>query len=181
MANVETDGNDKIPLTALHIDSIYVQWLTALQEDDVETIRTIYNNSACQDTLLNGAIVTKELFNDCKTQFFPNRSLWLAGLYGSFKVFQEFMAFKPDVIIRDKYKNNIVHAFIYMAYYQERREQILVDMYKMLMQLVDMDTRCELLHAENADGLRPLVGACSKCGNFSSDDGNTGDQTSVSR
>src|SRR6218665_8579 len=80
----------------------------------------------------------------------------LAAVHGSLKVCDVMIQNDVDVSLVETGSYNVVHCLVYVAFYQSRNEEAVVDTYRSLCRMLSKDVMRKLLHMEESNGLRPL-------------------------
>ncbi len=161
-----TDGEMSMPIKQ------FTPWMDALKNDDLDFVKSVIN--ACtknqKDLLLNGQFMyshdSDHWLRICEhacprvhrgTQW--KRPLFILLAAGSFNVL-EFFLLSPvcneiNILATDDDDSNIIHAIV-LASKCRNDVQTYMSVYSVIMKSLDVDTKKNLLFAENKEGLRPL-------------------------
>src|SRR6218665_2504219 len=137
------------------------QWLAAIRTDDHAYVSKILDTSSRLDRekLLHGkseisATNRSDESKEPETRF--ERPFILALVSGSVKVFQVMMRYDVDVCLVEAESYNVIHCLVYVAFYQPRNEEAVVNTYRSLCRTLSKEVIGKLLHMEESHGLRPL-------------------------
>ena len=164
-ANSDTAMNAIEVDPSSHFTHEHNPWITALKENDVETVRAMLHEADEKQTriLLTGWIDTNAFWDSCegkrtlnKKLFSIRRSFTLAAVCGSVKVLEELVKHGIDVCQVDSLGNNAVHTLIIYASQSPELEESLLRIYKHIKSLVHKEKMEELILNENSHGLLPL-------------------------
>ena len=150
--------NENIELTSEHDN-----WLTALMEDDVESVRLILARSrghAMQ--LLEGWISDDSFWKcwSCKESkrdkvLSVRRPLSMAAVCGSCQVIEELYKTGINILQVDSLGNNVIHSLIIRASRDMDNEIFYLNVFQRMVNIFDKEAVTRLLLSENSSGLRP--------------------------
>ena len=143
---------------------VYQDWISAIVSDNADQVDTILTaaDESQRHLLLNGSFdyQDEEFVHHNPYRFGrPVKPLSLCALSGALRVMRVLIGHSVHVTFQDARGHNVVHQLIFVAFFDESNENFLIDSYRELMRLTDLQTKRRLLLMESNIGLRPLEAA----------------------
>ena len=144
------------------------EWIHALATDDEETLRRIIekiSGDAPQSTLLNKCLDLRPKRKGIQgpkrqittTTYSPDTPWSLAAMLNSRKAMNILMEYGADCLQITSHGNNMLHVLVAFASTGgDDGEELAISTTGYIKDLIGDDLYCQLLRAENNDGLRPL-------------------------
>ena len=165
---------DSLDTITMDTDDVHLveEWIRALACDDEELIRSTIEYIPVEyrpNKLLNKPLRFESLSKKCHdsakqisaTKYSPDIPLCLAAIYNSRKAIRTLVGYGENCLQKTSYGNNMLHVLVAFASTGgDDGEDLVLSTIEYIKDFVGDEVYCELLKAENNDGLRPLELAC---------------------
>ena len=161
-------------------DSGYEQWckannrrlLTPTEYSDWKALVISADDAAIEQYLMGVTLKEAHKLVNCVFEFQKNTISWASRLprakfdivtplatavaRTSVSAMEVLIENGAKVTHQDRFGNNIVHLMVCCAFFKPELEVKWTQMYVKLIKMLSLETVQEMLHEENADGLRPI-------------------------